>query len=435
MVAAHKTLNNQSGLANPMLTSSSWLLWATSLALLGWLYLILGRGSPWRAESMLDAALPAQKDMPDLVAVVPARNEAAYIGRSLRSLLAQDYPGRLRVILVDDHSEDATRAIAQAVPVPPGRQLEVIDARPLPRGWSGKLWAVSEGLREVARRMPDAPYVLLTDADVEHDPGNLRRLMAKAERDHLDLVSLMVSLHCEYPWERLLSPAYVFFFRQMYPFAAVSRQRSATAAAAGPCMLVRRAALTRAGGIEAIHGCLIDDVSLARRIKNYPTPGAGRIWLGLTGRTHSMRGQAGIGEVWEMVVRYADTQLHHSLGAARAHGHSDARALSGAAARRDRLATARLARRRGARPCRLVVHDPRLLADRSPPWPATVLGLDVAARRGSLHGHDRRFRIAASARQWRPMEGPGRGARIAAALAPRSRCGGPVGFNPKFVFR
>jgi len=313
VVAAYKMLNNQSGLANPMLTSSSWLLWAASLALLGWLYLILGRGSPWRAESMLDPALPAQKDMPDVVAVVPARNEAAYIGRSLRSLLGQDYPGRLRVILVDDRSEDATRAIAQAVPVPPGRQLEVIDARPLPRGWSGKLWAVSEGLRDVARRMPDAPYVLLTDADVEHDPGNLRRLMAKAEKDHLDLVSLMVSLHCEYPWERLLSPAYVFFFRQMYPFAAVSRQRSATAAAAGPCMLVRRAALARAGGIDAIHGCLIDDIALARRIKNSPTPGAGRIWLGLTGRTHSMRGQAGIGEVWEMVVRYADTQLGHSL--------------------------------------------------------------------------------------------------------------------------
>ena len=295
-----------------MLTSSSWLLWATSIALLGWLYLIFARGIPWRAESMPDLALPAG-DAPDVVAVMPARNEAPYICRSLRSLLGQDYPGRLRVILVDDHSEDATRAIAKTVPIPPGRQLEVIGARPLPQGWSGKLWAVSEGLREVARRTPDAPYVLLTDADVEHDPGNLRRLMAKAEKDQLDLVSLMVSLHCEYPWERLLSPAYVFFFRQMYPFASVSRQRSATAAAAGPCMLVRRAALARVGGIEAIHGCLIDDVSLARRIKNYPAPGSGRIWLGLTGRTHSMRGQAGIGEVWEMVVRYADTQLRHSL--------------------------------------------------------------------------------------------------------------------------
>ena len=241
---------------------------------------------------MLDAALPAQKDMPDVVAVVPARNEAAYIGRSLRSLLGQDYPGRLRVILVDDDSEDATRAIAQAVPVPPGRQLEVIDARPLPRGWSGKLWAVSEGLREVARRMPDAPYVLLTDADVEHDPGNLRRLMAKAEKDHLDLVSLMVSLHCEYPWERLLSPAYVFFFRQMYPFAAVSRQRSATAAAAGPCMLVRRAALSRAGGIEAIHGCLIDDVSLAQADQELPEAWRGA-HLARLDRTHPQHARSG----------------------------------------------------------------------------------------------------------------------------------------------
>ncbi len=197
----------------------------------------------------------------------------------------------------------------------PGRTalIEVIDARPLPDGWSGKLWALSEGLRHASRRMRDAPYVLLTDADVEHDPGNLRRLVAKAEADRLDLVSLMVSQHCRHLWERLLAPAFVFFFRQLYPFEAVNQQRHAAAAANGGCMLVRRDALLRIGGIEAIRGCLIDDVTLAQRIKHYPTPGAGRIWLGLTGCTRSLRGESGLGEVWGMVARYADTRLRHSL--------------------------------------------------------------------------------------------------------------------------
>jgi hopene-associated glycosyltransferase HpnB len=290
------------------------LLWLVSLSLSGWLYLLLGRSGFWLARPTLDLTAPSQRqEMPDVVAVVPARNEAAYVGRSLRSLLAQDYGGRLGVILVDDHSEDATRSIAQAVPSVPGRSLEVIGARPLPPGWSGKLWAVSEGLRHASRRMPDAPYVLLTDADVEHDRGNLRRLVAKAEADRLDLVSLMVSLHCLSHWERLLNPACVFFFRQLYPFAAVNRQRRATAAAAGPCMLVRREALSRVGGIEAIHDRLIDDVALAHRIKNYPRPGVGRIWLGLTECTRSLRDQAGLSEVWDMVARYADTHLGHSL--------------------------------------------------------------------------------------------------------------------------
>jgi hopene-associated glycosyltransferase HpnB len=289
------------------------LLWLVSLSLAGWLYLLLGRSGFWLARPTLDRAPPPRPAMPDVVAVMPARNEAAYVRRSLRSLLAQDYGGRLGVILVDDHSEDATRTIAQALRSPPGRSLEVIGARPLPPGWSGKLWAMSEGLRHAARSMPDAPYVLLTDADVEHDPGNLQRLVAKAEADRLDLVSLMVRLHCQSVWERLLDPACVFFFQKLYPFAAVNRQRSATAAAAGPCMLVRRDALARAGGIGAIRGRLIDDVALAQQIKHYPTPGSGRIWLGLTGSTRSLRDQAGLGEIWGMVARYADTQLGHSL--------------------------------------------------------------------------------------------------------------------------
>ncbi len=270
-----------------MLLFSDWLLWLAALSLAGWLYLIFGRGAFWHAESLPDPAVPSLQHLPDVVAVVPARNEAAYVGRTLPSLIAQDYPGRVCVILVDDNSEDRTRAIAEATTTRPGRLLEVIGARPRPAGWSGKLWAVSEGLRRGFERMPDAPYVLLTDADVQHDPGNLRRLVTKAEADRLDLVSLMFRLHCQRPWERLLIPPFVFFFRELYPFAAVNRQQRSEAAANGGCILVRREALRRIGGIESIHDRLIDDIALAQRIKHYPTPGAGRIWLGLTGSTRA----------------------------------------------------------------------------------------------------------------------------------------------------
>jgi hopene-associated glycosyltransferase HpnB len=291
---------------------SDWLFWLASLALAGWLYLIFWRGAFWHPESLPDPAVPSRERLPDVVAVVPARNEAPYLARTLHSLIAQDYPGRVCVILVDDNSEDLTRAIAEATTTRPGRLLEVIGARARPAGWSGKLWAVSEGLRRGFERMPDAPYVLLTDADVQHDPGNLRRLVAKAEADRLDLVSLMFRLRCQGLWERLLIPPFVFFFRERYPFAAVNRVQHPEAAANGGCILVRREALRRIGGIESIHDRLIDDVALAQRIKHYPTPGTGRIWLGLTGSTRSLRDESRLSDIWEMVARYADTHLGHS---------------------------------------------------------------------------------------------------------------------------
>ena len=291
---------------------SHWLFWLATLALAGWLYLILWRGAFWRAEALPDPAVPSQQRLPDVVAVVPARNEAPYLARTLHSLIAQDHPGRVCVIVVDDSSEDLTHAIAEATKTRPDHLLEVIGARARPAGWSGKLWAVSEGLRCGFERMPDAPYVLLTDADVQHDPGNVRRLVAKAEADRLDLVSLMFRLHCQRPWERLLIPPFVFFFRQLYPFAAVNRQQRAEAAANGGCILVRREALRRIGGIESIHDRMIDDIALAQRIKHYPTPGAGRIWLGLTGSTRSLRDETRLSDIWEMVARYADTRLGHS---------------------------------------------------------------------------------------------------------------------------
>ncbi len=292
---------------------SHWLLWLVALSLSGWLYLVLWRGAFWRAEPLPDPAVPSKQRLPDVVAVVPARNEAPYLARTLHSLIAQDYPGRVCVIVVDDSSEDLTRAIAEATTTWSDHLLEVIGTRPRPAGWSGKLWAVSEGLRRGFERMPDAPYVLLTDADVQHDPGNVRRLVAKAEADRLDLVSLLFRLHCQNLWERLLIPPFVFFFREVYPFAAVNRQQRAEAAANGGCILVRREALARIGGIESIHDHLIDDVALAQRIKHYPTPGTGRIWLGLTGSTRSLRDETRLSEIWDMVARYADTGLGHSL--------------------------------------------------------------------------------------------------------------------------
>ena len=400
---------------------SHWLFWLAALSLAGWLYLIFWRGAFWRAEALPDPAVPSGQRLPDVVAVVPARNEAPYLARTLHSLIAQDYPGRVCVIVVDDSSEDLTHAIAEATKTRPDHLLEVIGARPRPAGWSGKLWAVSEGLRRGFERMPDAPYVLLTDADVQHDPGNVRRLVAKAEADRLDLVSLMFRLHCQQLWERLLIPPFVFFFRELYPFAAVNRQQRAEAAANGGCILVRREALRRIGGIESIHDRLIDDVALAQRIKHYPTPGTGRIWLGLTGSTRSLRDETRLSDIWEMVARYADTRLGHSLVPARSRCTGDARLLSRAAARADRLAAAWLVDRCGARPGRLAVHDPCLLADRPPASPATVLGLDVAARHGFLHRDDHRFRVAVSARQGWSMEGPHRSAANAALKRDRRR--------------
>ena len=283
---------------------------AISLAI--WLYLLLGRDGFWRARPRIESETPPQPAAwPAVAAVIPARNEAAHVEAALRSLFGQDYPGELAVVLVDDHSEDATGAIGRRLAAGQTRRLEVVGARPLPPGWSGKLWAVAEGLRLAARSWPNATYVLLTDADIAHDAGNLACLVAKAEAERLDLTSLMVRLRCATFWERLLIPPFVFFFQKLYPFLAVNAPDRRTAAAAGGCMLVRRRALEEAGGIEAIRAELIDDVALARAIKG--SPGGGRIWLGLSETTTSLRRYEHLAEIWAMVARSADTQLRHSL--------------------------------------------------------------------------------------------------------------------------
>ena len=283
-----------------------------ALALLAWVGLVLGRSGFWRAGPRIeDERAPAPRAWPAVVAVVPARDEAAHVGRALRSLLGQDYPGELAIVLVDDHSADATRRIAESLSVEGARCLEVIAAPALPGGWSGKLWAVEQGVRRAAERWPEARYLLLTDADIAHAQDNLARLVAKAEAEKLDLVSLMVRLRCDSFWERLLVPAFVFFFQLLYPFAAVNRAERKSAAAAGGCMLLRRSALAEAGGIAAIRSCLIDDVALARAVKR--RPGGGRIWLGLGASAWSLRAYRGLGALWAMVARSADTQLNHSL--------------------------------------------------------------------------------------------------------------------------
>jgi hopene-associated glycosyltransferase HpnB len=225
----------------------------------------------------------------------------------VRSLLAQDYPGALRIVVVDDSSTDGTAAEARHAAGGDAR-LEVIAGAALPPGWTGKMWAVSQGVEFAGHVAPDATFLLLTDADIAHDPGNLRRLVAKAEAARLDLVSLMVRLVAATGWERLLIPAFVFFFRKLYPFRWVADRARGTAAAAGGCMLVRRAALERAGGIAAIRDRVIDDCALAAAIKGR----GGAIWLGLGRRTRSLRGYGTLSGIWRMVARSAYVQLRHS---------------------------------------------------------------------------------------------------------------------------
>ncbi len=277
-------------------------------SLLAWIYLTFAHGRFWTGEVRLGDP-PAPAAWPAVVAVVPARNEADVIERTLGSLLGQDYPGSLRIVLADDESDDGTGEVAAALARGHlrGERLVVERTGPRPEGWVGKMWAVHTGVLRAGKEAPHADYLLLTDADVEHSPGNLRRLVAKAEREDLDLVSLMVLLHAETAWEKLVVPAFVYFFQKLYPFPRVNRPRARTAGAAGGCMLVRSTALQRIGGIEPLRGEIIDDCALGRAIKR-----GGPIWLGLSDSERSIRAYGGLAGVWHMVARSAFTQLRHS---------------------------------------------------------------------------------------------------------------------------
>lgn len=275
------------------------------LALAIWAYLLLGRGGFWRVDA--DAPIPRRdpsEPWPRVVAVVPARNEAAGVGEAVASLLAQDYPGDFSIVLVDDHSTDGTAEAARAAAGNETSRLTIVSARPLPQGWTGKLWALSEGVRQI----PAAPDLyLFTDADITHHRTNLSELVARLEGESRDLVSLMVKLRCESLAERFLIPPFVFFFAMLYPFAWSNDLRRRVAAAAGGCILIRRSAYERVGGYAAIKGELIDDCALARAVKS-----GGPIWLGLTRHTRSLRPYPRVADIWNMVARTAYTQLRYS---------------------------------------------------------------------------------------------------------------------------
>ncbi|MDR3511557.1 MAG: glycosyltransferase [Caulobacteraceae bacterium] len=276
------------------------------LPLLIWAYLVLARGGFWLARERDDRAEPPEPAVwPAIAAVVPARDEADVIARSIGSLLAQDYPGAFHVILVDDNSSDGTAEAARALPN--AQALTVVTGAPLPSGWTGKLWAMKQGV-EAAAALPQPPkYLLLTDADIAHTPDNLRRLAARAEAGGLVLTSLMAKLSCVTPAERLLIPAFVYFFDMLYPFGWVNDPKSKVAGAAGGCMLARADALEAAGGIAAIRTAIIDDCTLGAAMKRQ-----GPIWLGLTERAQSLRPYVTVAEIGRMISRSAYAQLGYS---------------------------------------------------------------------------------------------------------------------------
>ncbi len=267
------------------------------LALLIWLYLYFLHGKFWQSGPELPAVTPLE--WPDVDIIVPARDEAGTIGPVIASLLAQDYPGKFRVFLVDDNSTDGTAALAGQAP-----NLHIVSGAAKPFGWAGKLWAVAQGVAAST-----APVLLFADADITHDPRHLSALVARLQSAaRVDMVSEMVRLNCASTAERALVPAFVYFFQMLYPFAKVNDPFSRVAAAAGGTVLIRRAALERIGGIEKIKTALIDDVALAREVKKF-----GPIYLGHSGLATSIRPYPESSDVFRMVSRSAFTQLNYSV--------------------------------------------------------------------------------------------------------------------------
>ncbi|WP_445520138.1 glycosyltransferase [Streptomyces sp. NEAU-174] len=321
-------------------------MWIAAGSLAAWLWLLLGQGFFWRTDVTLprtgpEGSGPPEPDgfgppepaiWPSVAVVVPARDESAVLPASLPSLLAQDYPGPAEIFLIDDGSSDGTGKLARELADEHGGLPLTVDSPGEPGpGWTGKLWAVRHGMALATTRLAadrgDADgadrkddgganrkgdggvdYLLLTDADIAHEPDSLRELVRAAETNGLDLVSQMARLRVVTYWERLIVPAFVYFFAQLYPFRWVNRPRGRTAAAAGGCVLLRREAAERAGVPEAIRQAVIDDVALARTVKR----SGGRIWLGLADRVDSVRPYPRLGELWRMVSRSAYTQLRHN---------------------------------------------------------------------------------------------------------------------------
>lgn len=292
------------------------MLLVATLSCVAWLVLLFAWGGFWRADQRLVDS-PAPDAWPPVAVVIPARDEAATARAIVSAHMASDYPGAMRVILVDDGSTDGTadeaRAGAGAAGARADRTLEIVAAPPLETGWSGKLWAVNAGLAAAAASMPNARYVLLTDADIRHGPGLLRRLVARAEAGDRALVSVMARLDDRGFWGGLLIPAFIFFFQKLYPFPLTNDPKSAMAGAAGGVVLVRREALDAIGGVAAIKGALIDDCALAAQIKRGPPRRAIELVLADDqAEATSLRDNRAFGSIRMMIARTAFTQLDYS---------------------------------------------------------------------------------------------------------------------------
>jgi hopene-associated glycosyltransferase HpnB len=280
--------------------------WIGGLSCLIWLNLIAARGCFWRASAPATGlGLPC--DYASRIAViVPARNEEDVVGDAIRSLLEQDYAGQLQIFVVDDHSSDDTIKVVREAAAGQAERLTVISSRALPLGWTGKMWALFQGVEQATEFAPD--YFLFTDADILHAADSISSMVAVAQSRNLDLVSMMVKLHCSSLAERALIPAFVFFFSMLYPPRWINNPRRRTAAAAGGDSLVRAEALARIGGLGTIRNELIDDCALARKIKR-----TGGIWLGLTAKSCSIRSYAGLSGIGSMISRTAFYYLRHSI--------------------------------------------------------------------------------------------------------------------------
>ncbi|MEU3369895.1 glycosyltransferase [Streptomyces sp. NPDC006711] len=282
------------------------LVWIALVSLVVWLWLLLGQGFFWRTDQRLPPR--AELDVwPDVAVVVPARDEAEVLPLSLPSLLTQDYPGHAEIFLVDDGSSDGTGTLARALAERHGGlPLNVVSPGEPEAGWTGKLWALRHGMALARERGPE--YLLLTDADIAHAPDSLRELVAAARGGGFDLVSQMARLRVASGWERLIVPAFVYFFAQLYPFRWINAARPRATAAAGGCVLVRTETAERARVPEAVRQAVIDDVSVARAVRR----SGGRVWLGLADRVDSVRPYPRLGDLWRMVSRSAYAQLRHN---------------------------------------------------------------------------------------------------------------------------
>ncbi len=292
-----------------MLSALSFIL--ASLALAIWVYLLLGRGGFWLTTTYDDLQpQPAATSWPGIAVVVPARNEAESIADCVVTILQQPYPGAMSMVLIDDQSSDDTAALARKAAASIGAtdRLTVLAGRDLPSGWTGKMWAVQQGLDHVASWTEQPEFVLLTDADIVYSGDVVMRLVARAQSKNLAMASIMAKLRCVSFAERFLIPAFIFFFEMLYPFSWVARANHATAAAAGGCLLARWSALQKIGGISSIRGALIDDCTLGAKLKTQ-----GPIWLGFSNYVRSVRPSERIEQVGRMISRSAFAQLRYSV--------------------------------------------------------------------------------------------------------------------------